>query len=249
MRLENNCTFDNFIVSGNNEAAYHEAKHAAAGDFRQPGFLCIFGDGSGVGKTHLLRSIQREIEVSGLLRRVRYVTADEFTGELIQALHQRDMDVFYQKYKAADVLLMDDIHTLEGRNHVQEELFSILEELYAGGKQIVLTVDAAAGQLPDYAAKFMVRFDRGIAVKLGAPDFEGRMRILENKLAELTEGTGKNCRSDELQPVLAYIAERENYDVRRLTGALARCMACAELLDQEINLDLAASVLDKEHCL
>lgn len=248
MRIEN-YTFDKFIVTGNNEAAYHAAKHAVTGGFHQPGFLCIFGDGSGVGKTHLLRAVQKEIEASGFLRRILYVTADEFTGELVQALHQREMAGFYEKYKKADVLLMDDIHTLEGRPHVQEELFSILEELYAGGKQVVLTVDGVGGQLPDYVAKFMDRFEQGIAVKLGTPDFEGRMRILESKLTELTEGLGTTYSPDDLQAVLAYIAGKETLDMRRLTGALARCVAYAELLDQEINLDLAEHILDKEDCL
>lgn len=236
--------FENFIMTGSNEEAYYAAKHVATADSRQFGFLCIFGDGPGVGKTHLLRSIQREIEELVVLRQVCYSTADEFAAELIQALCQHDKSGFYQKYKEVDVLLMDDLHILEGMPHVQKELLCVLEELYAGGKDIVVAVDGVCGQLPDYMTKFMVRLDRGSAAKLGIPDFAGRIKILENKLAELTKGTGKTYSPDKLQAVMEYIAEKETSDVRRLMGALSRCVAFAELLDSDMDLELARKLLE-----
>ena len=238
MRKEN-YTFDNFVISDANKEACLAAKHVASGSSGQPAFLCICGGGPGTGKTHLLRAIENEIIGSCGGGNVRYVTADDFTSELIAALKDEKKEEFYKKYREPDVFLVDDVHTLAGRNTVQEELFFILKGLYNSGKKVVMAVDSEKARALEY----------GDAVTLNVPDLDGRVRILENKLTELTAGSRKSYAADDLRDVLEYIAEKESTDMRRLTGALARAVACAELLDQEINKKLAEGILDKEDCL
>ena len=185
------------------------------------------------------RAIENDIIASCVGGQVRYVTADDFTSELIAALKAEKKEDFYKKYRELDVLLVDDIHTLAGRKTTQEELFFILKELYDSGKKVVLAVDSVKARALEY----------GDAVTLHAPDLAGRVRILENKLTELTAGSRKSYAADDLRDVLEYIAEKESTDMRRLTGVLARAVACAELLDQELNKKLAEEILDKESCL
>ena len=242
-------TFDNFVISDGNKEACLAAKYVASGSFGQPAFLCICGGGPGTGKTHLLRAIENEIIGSCEGGQVRYVTADDFTSELIAALKDEKKEEFYKKYRETDVLLVDDVHTLAGRKTTQEELFFILKELYDSGKKVVLAVDSVKARALEYGDKLREHFDYGDAVILHAPDLAGRVRILENKLTELTAGSRKSYAADDLRDVLEYIAEKESADMRRLTGALARVAACAELLDQEINKKLAEEILDKEDCL
>ena len=238
MRKEN-YTFDNFVISDANKEACLAAKYVASGSSGQPAFLCICGGGPGTGKTHLLRAIENDIIGSCEGGQVRYVTADDFTSELIAALKDEKKEEFYKKYRETDVLLVDDVHTLAGRKTTQEELFFILKELYDSGKKVVLAVDSVKARALEY----------GDAVTLHAPDLDGRVRILENKLTELTAGSRRSYAVDDLRDVLEYIAKKESTDMRRLTGALARVAACAELLDQEINKKLAEEILDKEDCM
>ena len=242
-------TFDNFVISDGNKEACLAAKYVASDSSGQPAFLCICGGGPGTGKTHLLRAIENDIIGSCEGGNVRYVTADDFTSELIAALKDEKKEEFYKKYREPDVLLVDDVHTLAGRKTTQEELFFILKELYDSGKKVVLAVDSAKVQTAEFGKKLREHFEYGDAVTLNAPDLDGRARILENKLKELTEGSRKSYAADDLRDVLEYIAEKESADMRRLTGALARVAACAELLDQEINKKLAEEILDKEDCL
>ena len=248
MRKEN-YTFDNFVISDANKEACLAAKYVASGSSGQPAFLCICGDGPGTGKTHLLRAIENDIIGSCEGGQVRYVIADDFTSELIAALKAEKKEDFYKKYRGPDVLLVDDVHTLAGRNTTQEELFFILKELYDSGKKVVLAVDSEKVQTAEFGKKIREHFEYGDAVTLNAPDQDGRVRILENKLTELTAGSRKTYAADDLRDMLEYIAEKESADMRRLAGALARVVACAELLDQEINKKLAENVLDKYHCM
>ncbi len=242
-------TFDNFVISDGNKEACLAAKYVASDSSGQPAFLCICGGGPGTGKTHLLRAIENEIIGSCEGGQVRYVTADDFTSELIAALKDEKKEEFYKKYREPDVLLVDDVHTLAGRKTTQEELFFILKELYDSGKKVVLAVDSVKAQTAEFGKKLREHFDYGNAVTLNAPDLDGRVRILENKLRELTEGSTKSYSASELQDVLKHIAEKESADMRRLTGALARTVACTEILNQEMNMKLAEEILDKEDCM
>lgn len=248
MRKEN-YTFDNFVISDSSKEACLAAKHVASCSLGQPAFLCICGGGPGTGKTHLLRAIENEIIGSCEGGQVRYVTADDFTSELIAALKDEKKEEFYEKYREPDVLLVDDVHTLAGRKTTQEELFFILKELYDSGKKVVLAVDSVKARALEYGDKLRERFKYGSAVTLDAPDLDGRVRILENKLTELTAGSRRSYAADDLRDVLEYIAEKESVDMRRLAGALARAVACAEFMDQELNKKLVEEILDKEGCL
>ncbi len=226
--------FENFIAGENSAFAYS----AAMAISKNPGATynpCLIYGGVGLGKTHLLQSIGNYVLEHNPDLKVVYVTAEMFTNEFIQSIGDKKTQAFKNKYRKVGVLLIDDIHFLQGKDSTQEELFHTFNDLYDTHKQLVFTCDRPISELKDLTARLRSRFERGLNVDLQPPNYETRMAILKRKCEE------KNMRiSDD---VLDYISRNINTNVRDLEASLTKLIAYSSLLKKEITLDIAKEQL------
>lgn len=227
-------TFDTFVVGSNNRFA-HAASLAVAespGTLYNP--LFIYG-GAGLGKTHLMQSIAHYILRNDPSVRVLYVTSETFTNDLIDSLKGKKNAEFKEKYRSIDVLMIDDIQFLIGKESTQEEFFHTFNYLYETGKQVIITSDKPPKDFTNLEERLRSRFSVGLPVDVSAPDYETRVAILHKK--EETENTKI---SDD---IINYIAENINTNIRELEGALNRITAFKRLSNKEITLNMAENVL------
>lgn len=217
-------TFDCFVVGATNQYA-HAACLAVA---NQPGKtynpLFVHG-GVGLGKTHLMQAIGHHILGKKKGAKVSYVTSEHFTNDFIDAIQNNTLMKFRKKYRHVDVLLIDDIQFLAGKERSQEEFFHTFNALFDGHKQIVLSSDRPPAELADLEARLVSRFDWGLTAELQPPDTETRMAILRKKAQALEIQLGRD--------ILEYIAERVRTNVRRLEGALTRVASYSSLSGQQ----------------
>jgi chromosomal replication initiator protein len=217
-------TFDCFVVGATNQYA-HAACLAVA---NQPGKtynpLFVHG-GVGLGKTHLMQAIGHQILGKKKGAKVSYVTSEHFTNDFIDAIQNNTLMKFRRRYRNVDVLLIDDIQFLAGKERSQEEFFHTFNVLFDGHKQIVLSSDRPPAELADLEARLVSRFDWGLTAELQPPDTETRMAILRKKAQALEIQLGKD--------VLEYLAERVRTNVRRLEGALTRVASYSSLSGQQ----------------
>ncbi len=229
-------TFESFVVGGGSRFT-HAACMAVA---QSPGTvynpLFIFG-GSGLGKTHLLHAIGHQVLCGRPHLRVYYVSAERFTNEMIYAIQHAQTLAFRNKYRNVDVLLIDDIQFLAGKESTQEEFFYTFNALRDAHKQIVVTADKPPKDIPNLEARLTSRFNQGLVTDIKQPDIETRIAILRNRC----EQEGADVRLSE--DVLLLIADRIHTNIRDLEGCLVRLMAVAALTGQEITLELAEEVL------
>lgn len=217
-------TFECFVVGATNQYA-HAACLAVA---NQPGKtynpLFVHG-GVGLGKTHLMQAIGHQILGKKKGAKVSYVTSEHFTNDFIDAIQNNTLMKFRRRYRNADVLLIDDIQFLAGKERSQEEFFHTFNALFDGHKQIVLSSDRPPAELANLEARLVSRFDWGLTAELQPPDTETRMAILRKKAQALEIQLGKD--------VLEYLAERVRTNVRRLEGALTRVASYSSLSGQQ----------------
>lgn len=227
-------TFENFVVAESNEFPYVTALSVAEepGGVYNP--LFIYG-GVGLGKTHLLHAINNYIFLNHRNLRVRYVTAEKFTNEFIQALKERTVPYFHKKYREVDVLLVDDIQFLQGKESTQEEFFHTFNALYEAGNQIVISSDRPPKSLSALEDRLISRFEHGLIADIQPPNLETRVAILFKK----SEIKGIHLDSD----VALAIAERVTSNIRELEGALNRVIAYSEINKLPINVELVEKVL------
>jgi chromosomal replication initiator protein len=229
-------TFETFVVGSGNRFT-HAACLAVA---ENPGIaynpLFIFG-GSGLGKTHLLHALGHAVRQSRPDSRVHYVPAERFTNEMIYAIQHAQTLAFRNKYRNVDVLLIDDIQFLAGKESTQEEFFYTFNALRDAHKQVVVTADKAPKDIPMLEERLTSRFNQGLVTDVKQPDLETRTAILRNLCA--LEGTGLPIPDD----VLLLIADRIRNNIRDLEGCLVRLIAVASLGQQEVTLELAEEVL------
>lgn len=212
-------TFENFIVGENNELA-RAACYAVSqnlGHLYNPIF--IYG-GVGLGKTHLLQSVGNEVLRNNPDIRIKYTTADWFTGELVESIRNQKVAEFKEAYQKADLLIIDDIQFLSGREKTQDEFFHIFNTLYQANKQIVLSSDRPPQAIPTLEDRLRSRFQGGMIADIGRPDFETRMAILKIKTAE------RHFYLDD--EAIRFIAENVTNNIRELEGALNRIVASCE---------------------
>lgn len=235
--LNNKYRFDTFVVGNNNRFA-HSACVAVAetpGSVYNPLFL--YG-GAGLGKTHLMHSIGHYILENIADLRVLYVTSEQFTNEVIESIRSgsaQSMTRFREKYRTVDVLLIDDIQFIIGKDSTQEEFFHTFNELHAAGKQIVISSDRPPKEMETLNERFRSRFEMGLIADVQPPDYETRMAILR-----------KNADSQHLvieDKILEYIATNIKSNIRELEGAFNKIIAYSKLNNVEINLTLAQDVL------
>lgn len=232
--LKEEFTFKNFVISTNNELAANAAVAISKAPGKAYNPFLIYG-GVGLGKTHLMQAIGNEIFRRTPEKKVVYVTAESFTNEFIEALRQRRIAAFKNKYRGVDVLLIDDIHFFQGKDQVQEELFNTFNALHEVNKQIVFTCDRHPSELKNLTERMKSRFMSGLQADLKIPDFEARMAILKNK--SLLQG---HAIKDE---VLEFISKNVTTSVRDLESALTKIIAYSDLIRKEVTLEVAKEQL------
>lgn len=235
--LNPNYTFDTFVVGNNNKLA-HAASLAVAespGDVYNPLFL--YG-GVGLGKTHLMHSIAHFIQSNNPALKILYVSSETFTNELIEAIRNGNntaMTKFREKYRNIDVLLIDDIQFIIGKESTQEEFFHTFNELYLAKKQIVISSDKPPKDMETLEERIRSRFECGLTADIGSPDYETRMAILRRK-----EETDNFHLDDE---ILNYIATNIKSNIRELEGALNKLLAYSNLENTDITMEVAVKEL------
>ena len=225
-------TFERFIVGNNNRFAFAAAEAVAKRPANAYNPLFIYGS-VGIGKTHLLHAIANEISNKNL--NVCLVTSEKFTNDLINSLRNRSTNEFKNKYRSIDVLLIDDIQFLAGKESTQEEFFHTFNELHGQNKQIVITSDCPPNDIPTLQDRLKTRFSWGLTADIQPPELETRIAILKTKLED-----NKTAISDD---VLNYIASQFPNNVRELEGAMNRITAYANLLDSTIDITVASKII------
>ena len=230
-------SFDTFVVGSNNKFAHAAALAVAESPGKMYNPLFIYG-GAGLGKTHLMHSIARFILEKDPSRKVLYVTSETFTNELIDAIRNGNNNVissFRVKYRSVDVLLIDDIQFIIGKEATQEEFFHTFNELHSNKKQIIISSDKPPKEIETLEARLRSRFEWGILADISSPDYETRMAILHKK--EENEGYQID------NAVIEYIANNITSNIRELEGALNKLIALSRLENREITVELAEEAL------
>lgn len=223
-------TFEHFVVGDNNRFAANAAMAIA----NNPGTTynpCLIYGGVGLGKTHLLQSIGNFVWRGDAEQKIVYVTAEDFTNEFIRSIQENRTHLFKNKYRNADVLLIDDIHFLQKKNETQEELFHTFNALFDAKKQMVFTSDRPVSEIKDITERLQNRFTRGLTVDLQPPQMETAVAILKKK----AEKTGIRV-PDE---VVNLICQKITTNVRDLEAALTRIIAYAELVNKDVTIEVA----------
>jgi chromosomal replication initiator protein len=234
--LRQDYIFENFIVGDNNRFTFNASEAVAKSPARVYNPLLIYG-GVGLGKTHLMHAIGNYVFKNSPEKKVICITAEEFTNEFIQMIHDRSTHEFKNKYRNADVLLIDDIHFFQNKPGVQEELFHTFNALYDSERQMVFTLDRHVKELKDFSDRLKSRFDKGLIVDVQPPMYETRVAILKQKLIQ----TGKNVNvADE---VVDLVANNVSSNVRDLEGCLTKLTAYAELVHKDLTVDIAKNLL------
>lgn len=231
-------TFDTFVVGGNNKFARQASLAVAESPGEAYNPLYIYG-GPGLGKTHLLHSIGNFIINENPNKKVLYVTSEKFLNEVIEGIRSPNstnaMSKTREKYRSVDILLIDDIQVLIGKESTQQEFFNTFNELYLNGKQIVITSDKPPKEMETLEERIRSRFESGLMADIGNPDYETRMAILRKKVE-----SEKIQLKDE---ILDYIAENIKSNIRELEGALNKLIAYSNLEKKEITMDIAIEEL------
>jgi chromosomal replication initiator protein len=220
-------TFSTFVVGSNCQMAHAAALAVSHSPGQAYNPLFIFGE-TGLGKTHLMHAIGHAILGRNPDARVAYLSTEKFTNEFIQALQENGMVKFRQRYRHADVLLVDDIQFLAGKERIQEEFFHTFNDVFESGKQIVLSSDRPASDIQKLEARLVSRFHWGLQVDVAAPDLETRLAILRSKAASL--------RCDLPEGVLNFIGQNITKNIRRLEGALIKVASYTALSNQPLDL-------------
>ena len=227
-------TFDRFVVGTGNQFAHAAASAVANSPGASYNPLFIYG-GVGLGKTHLLHAIGNEVMTRHPRLRLRYIPAEKFTNELIVGIKTNKMPEFRERYRNADVLLVDDVQFIAGKTSTEEEFFHTFNDLYSSRKQIVVSSDKFPKEIPHLEERIRSRFEWGLVADIQPPDIETRVAIVNQK-AEV-----ENIPLPE--DVALYLASVVKSNVRELEGYLLRIGAHASLMNKEINLELAKSFL------
>ncbi|OGZ36013.1 MAG: hypothetical protein A3A94_00345 [Candidatus Portnoybacteria bacterium RIFCSPLOWO2_01_FULL_43_11] len=227
-------TFDNFIIGSFNELAQAAARAVTKhlGTLYNP--LFIYG-GVGLGKTHLLQAIGNELNKKHPLKKIKYLSSEKYMSELVDAISKKGMESFKPKYRKIDVLIIDDIQFIAGKEKTQEEFFHTFNALYQKNKQIIISSDRPPKAIPTIEERLSSRFEGGMIADISYPDIETRIAILKNKAKE-----NKLEISDE---VIYYVASHVQKNIRELEGALNRIIAACKITESAPDVDKAKKIL------
>lgn len=229
-------TFDTFVIGKANDVAAAASQGAAMAPGKVYNPLFIYGD-TGLGKTHLMQAVAHVLLERNPATRITYVNTEQFTNEFIGALQSRTTPEFRRRYRETDLLLVDDVQFLKGKESTQEEFFHTFNAIYEAGRQIVLTSDRPPKEIPGLEARLVSRFEWGLVAHVDQPDLEHRVAILRKKAAQ-----------DHLEltipdDVLEFIAQHVKSSVRELEGSIIKLLAYASLKHRDITVDLAREAL------
>lgn len=227
-------TFDTFVVGENNKHSHAAAMAVAQAPGRSFNPLFLYG-GVGLGKTHLLHAVGQHVALNKKGARVAYLSSERFTNEYIDAIQNNNLVKFRRKYRQTDVLLIDDIQFLAGKERIQEEFFHTFNALHEAHKQIILTCDRPASEIQNLEQRLVSRFEWGLVSEMQAPDVETRLAILRKK---------EKAMGVELpEEIINFLANRIRTNIRRLEGALIRVASLASLTGKKLTLQVVEGLL------
>lgn len=228
-------TFDRFVVGNSNRLAHAAALAVAEEKTKEYNPLFIYGN-SGLGKTHLLNAIRLRIRERHPEYNIVYVKGDDFTNELIRAIQSGKNIEFREKYRGADMFLMDDVQFIAGRNSSQEEFFNTFNTLFEYKKQIVFTSDRPPAEITKLEERLRTRFESGLIVDIKPPDYETRIAIIKNKAMQL----GIILDDD----ICDYVSNNITANVRQLEGAVKKIKAYQDLMTEKLSVQMASTILE-----
>ncbi len=227
-------TFDNFVVGDGNRFAHAACLAVAQSPSKSYNPLFVYG-GVGLGKTHLMQAIGRHIAQQNNKTKVLYISSEKFTNEMIDSIRDDRTVAFRDKYRSVDVLLIDDIQFLAGKERTQEEFFHTFNTLYDSNKQIVITSDRPPKDIPTLENRLISRFEWGLITDIQPPDFETRIAILRKK----AQAENLNVPAEAIN----FIAEKIPSNIRQLEGALTKLVAFSTFTKKELSVSLAQDIL------
>jgi chromosomal replication initiator protein len=235
-QLSERYTFDNFVIGKSNELAAAAAHAVSQAPGRVYNPLFLYGD-TGLGKTHLMQAVAHTVMERHPETRITFIGTEQFTNEMIGSIRERTTQEFRRRYRETDLLLVDDVQFLKGKESTQEEFFHTFNALYEAGRQIILTSDRPPSEIPGLEARLVSRFQWGMVADIELPDLEHRIAILRNKaLIDHLEMTIP-------EDVIRFIAEHVRSNVRELEGSIIKLLAYASLKHREITVDVAREAL------
>ena len=233
-QLNENFTFETFVPGANSIYAYHASISAAKNPGKAYNPILIYG-GVGLGKTHLMQALGNFIYSNNEKSKIAYTSAENFTNEFTASLKNQTIDNFKKKYRSLDVLLLDDIQFLEGKEGTQEELFHTFNSIYDKNGQIVFTSDRPIKELKGFTERISSRFSRGLNVDLQPPNYENRLAIIQKKLELLHKSIP--------QDVIEYIAKNCQTNVRDIESCITKSIGFAELVGKPLTVEIAQNQL------
>ena len=233
-QLNENFTFETFVPGENSIYAYNASISAAKNPGKAYNPILIYG-GVGLGKTHLMQALGNFIYSNNEKSKIAYTSAENFTNEFTASLKNQTIDNFKKKYRSLDVLLLDDIQFLEGKEGTQEELFHTFNSIYDKNGQIVFTSDRPIKELKGFTERISSRFSRGLNVDLQPPNYENRLAIIQKKLELLHKSIP--------QDVIEYIAKNCQTNVRDIESCIAKSIGFAELVGKPLTVEIAQNQL------
>jgi len=239
LRLDENQTFDTFVVGKPNELAHAAARRVADGGPVTFNPLFLYG-GVGLGKTHLMHAIAWELQARNPAARVLYISAEVFMYRFIQALREKDMMGFKELFRSVDVLMVDDIKFIAGKDNTQEEFFHTFNALVDQKKQIILSSDAAPGDIDGLEKRIVSRLNSGLVIDIHPTSYELRLGILQRK-EEIFANQFPGARIAD--GVMEFLAHRITQNVRELEGAMTRLFAHSSFLGREVEVNMAQEFL------
>jgi chromosomal replication initiator protein len=233
-RLNPKYVFETFVVGSSNNFAHAAAIAVAQSPAKAYNPLFIYG-GVGLGKTHLMHAIGNSQVSRNAGARICYLSCEEFTNDYIESIKRGTIEAFRKKYRGMDMLLIDDMQFLGGKDRIQEEFFHTFNALFDGHKQIVMTCDRPASEIPGLEHRLVSRFEWGLVTEMEVPDFETRVAILRKKSQQL--------KLEVPDDVVNFIAQRIKANVRRLEGALIKAASYASLVNQPLTIQTLEKIL------